>query len=514
MHVARLRSAGPLWRDEIAVLNLATIDWPEVVRWFPHEGFPLLFLLLLRGYAAALGTGDAALRLFGFGVGVLLLGAIWFQALATQRRVPLIALALLGFHPVLFLWGDSVRGYGIGAALILITFALLARSLVRPGQAVLRAALVSAVLSVQLLLANTFLLLALVCSAVVAHLRPRRTGRVRPALAIGIAAALTLLPYVAAYRKGREWDAVFRIDLSFPWLWGRLGRALGDPDSPVVWVWLLLFAASAVGVAWLLDRRSTRELQETRLAVFAFSTCVLAPIFQLLFLKTLGYLTEDWYNLTLIAVVGVALDTTVGVLAAKRRSIAVLRLAAAVAVSAALAVPAFDRARERLTSVDLVAAELSRRAGREDCVVVAPWDLGISFRRYDRGGTAWATSPPISDLRFHRYDLLKEQMARTDPQGPLLRKISSTLKSGRRVWIVGGLAYPPPGTVPPTHAPAPRDAAGWRETAWMTAWSLELGSFVQRHAVRADRVRLATPTPVNGIENAQLIEVEGWREQE
>ena len=476
MHVARLRSAGPLWRDEIAVVNLATIEWHEVVRWFPHEGFPLLFLLLLRGYAAALGTGDAALRLFGFGVGVLLLGAIWFQALATQRRVPLIALALLGFHPVLFLWGDSVRGYGIGAALILITFALLARSLVRPGQAVLRAALVSAVLSVQhfedpvaasqsvqLLLANTFLLLALVCSAVVAHLRPRRTGRVRPALAIGIAAALTLLPYVAAYRKGREWDAVFRIDLSFPWLWGRLGRALGDPDSPVVWVWLLLFAASAVGVAWLLDRRSTRELQETRLAVFAFSTCVLAPIFQLLFLKTLGYLTEDWYYLTLIAVVGVALDTTVGVLAAKRRSIAVLRLAAAVAVSAALAVPAFDRARERLTSVDLVAAELSRRAGREDFVVVAPWDLGISFRRYDRGGTAWATSPPISDLRFHRYDLLKEQMARTDPQGPLLRKISSTLKSGRRVWIVGGLAYPPPGT---DHgcgrSPPPSPPPDWR----------------------------------------------------
>jgi len=137
VNVARLRSAGPLWRDEIAVVNLATIEWHEVVRWFPHEGFPLLFLLLLRGYAAALGTGDAALRLFGFGVGVLLLGAIWFQALATQRRVPLIALALLGFHPVLFLWGDSVRGYGIGAALILITFALLAAPLIAHAKEVL-----------------------------------------------------------------------------------------------------------------------------------------------------------------------------------------------------------------------------------------------------------------------------------------------------------------------------------------------------------------------------------------
>ena len=46
----------------------------------------------------------------------------------------------------------------------------------------------------------------------------------------------------------------------------------------------------------------------------------------------------------------------------------------------------------------------------------------------------------------------------------------------------------------------------------MTAWSLELGSFVQRHALRANRIPFATPTPVNGIENAQLIEVEGWRE--
>jgi hypothetical protein len=47
----------------------------------------------------------------------------------------------------------------------------------------------------------------------------------------------------------------------------------------------------------------------------------------------------------------------------------------------------------------------------------------------------------------------------------------------------------------------------------MTAWLMQMGDFVQIHALRANRIRVAAPTPVNGFENAQLIAVEGWREE-
>src|SRR6185369_14174912 len=70
LHGIHLARAGGLWRDEAAAVQLARLpSIAEVVHNFPHEAFPLLFPMLLRGYTSAAGASDAALRVFGFAAG-------------------------------------------------------------------------------------------------------------------------------------------------------------------------------------------------------------------------------------------------------------------------------------------------------------------------------------------------------------------------------------------------------------------------------------------------------------
>jgi len=487
------------------------MNWHEIVFYFPHEGFPPPFLALLREYAGFLGTSDTALRVFGLCAGTACLGMVWLNAALTTRRAPLVALALFGFSPVLFVWGDSIRGYGLGAALIMLTFTLFARAVVKPSRRVFWAALVSAVLSVQCLMANAVLLFALGASAFVVLMFQGRARHARIVLGIGCVAALSIIPYIGSYRDGREWDVVFRTRLSFAWLWGRLCGALGNPIAGMLWVWWLLFLLAAIGVIWLLRHNSARKSKTTPLAVFAFVSCALALLCYLVFLKALGYPTQNWYYLSLIAVLVLGLDIVAGALAERLAWVAVLRLALAVGVTAAVAAPAFMQAQKRLSNLDLVASELKRRAAPRDFILVAPWYLGISFRSHSPAGMACETLPPMRDLRIHRYDLLKEQMTLPDPLEPLRRRIADTLRSGHRLWIVGALTYPEPGRTPPFHAPAPHDRVGWSEFAYSTAWSMQLGHFVETHGLRSHRVELAAPTPINVFENAQLTAVEGWR---
>jgi hypothetical protein len=404
-----------------------------------------------------------------------------------------------------------MRGYGLGAVLIMLTFALFARAIVKPSPGVFGAALVSAVLSVQCLLANAVPLFALCASAVVVLVFQRRTRHALIVIGIGCVAALSTIPYIGSYRNGREWDVVFRTRLSVAWLWEKLCVALGQPVAGVLWVWWILFVLAPIGVVWLLNHDSARKSRAALLAGFAFLSCALALICYFIFLKALGYPTQDWYYLSLIAALVLGLDITAGVLAERSDRVAVLRLALAVGVTVALAAPAFTEARKRMSNVDLVAKELERRAAPQDYILVAPWYLGISFRSHYRMGTVWETLPPMSDLRIHRYDLLKEQMTLPDPLEPLRKRIADTLRSGHRVWIVGDLTYSRPGESPPFRAPAPYDRVGWREAAYMTAWSRQMGYFVQTHALRRHMVEVTAPTPINVFENAQLTEFEGWR---
>jgi len=184
-------------------------------------------------------------------------------------------------------------------------------------------------------------------------------------------------------------------------------------------------------------------------------------------------------------------------------------------LATALAFPAsLDRVGARQTNVDLIAQYVHTAAQPGDLILVNPWYVGITFNRYYRGPVRWMTLPPMEDLTVHRYDLLKLRMTSAEPLAPLYGAIQGALESRHRVWLVGGLLFPPAGYVPPVLPPAPGLPTGWSDGPYTIGWALQTGHFVQTHAERLAVVKIPVDRPVNGLENMGLLVVEGWRRPE
>ncbi|HZF13969.1 MAG TPA: hypothetical protein VFE33_34685 [Thermoanaerobaculia bacterium] len=385
LHVLRLVHAGGLWRDEAGAARLATLPTlGEIYHLFPHAAFPLLFPAVLRAWSWGTGGGDPALRAFGLAVGLGIVGLLWWNARATAKTVPILSLALLGLDVPFLVYGDAVRGYGLGSGFLLLTYGLLARGLVGSGRTrgrtrtdtlAIAATAFAAVASVQVVLGNAALLFALCAAAATVAAVRRRWGQVGWSLGYGALAALSLLPYagpLAAARRQWSFIVVYPIGL------GRLRNAflstLGPPA--VRWVWLLLLVA---GLAALVREWRRGEppgkpgmpgMHDA--ALFAALTLVLALLANGAFLKVLGYSPRPWYFLPLLALLGTALDTLGGALSRSGGRFALLKGAAVCLVAGMQLVPLARYATLRQTNVDLVARQVAR----------------------PRGGTTGRTSPP------------------------------------------------------------------------------------------------------------------------
>ncbi len=523
----RATEAGGLWRDEAGEARLATLPTvSEVVASFQHEAFPPPFPLAVRAYSRWTGGGDGALRAFGFAVVLAIAGALWLDARLTARSVPILSLALLGFDAPFFVLGESLRGYGLGSALVLATYGLLAASLAEPVRAGTRPtrrqaalgglAALAAVASVQVVLGNAALVLALCGAAAVVAAARRRLGLAAWALACGGSAALSLLPYAAQLAAARrQWSMIVVYPARTSRIWQTLTHLLGS--LPVRLVWLVLaLCGLAAAVRALARRRPAEEPlrgdpEARRLDVAAFAALAFlgALAAQIGFLELLAYTPRPWYLLPLAALLAAALDTLFSTLPARDgRRLAAARPAAAALVVLLQAAALGQGLAVRQTNVDEVARAVERQAAPQDLVVVVPWYFGVSFGRYYRGAAPWTTLPEIADHRIHRYDLLKARLASTHPLDDLLQATAATLASGHRVWLVGTALWPRPGEAVEARPPAPGTPDGWHDWPYLIAWSRQLGAFLLAHGGRPAAVPLPRDRPVNRLEDLSLTVVQ------
>jgi hypothetical protein len=537
-HGERLVHGGGLWRDEAAAVRLATLPSLRAVwRLFPHEAFPLAVPLAIRSFAGVAGSGDGALRVLGMLIGLAVAAALWVSARAAGRTLPLLSLALLAGNAPFVVFGDSLRGYGLGSLCIVLGFAALAWLLRRPGPWPATAALLAMVGAVQCLLGNAALVGALCAAAALAALVPlplappaitasvapstverRRAGRRVAFVAInaGLAAALSLLPYAAPLMAARAWSVVVVYDPGLRRIVQMVGATLGPARA----AWAVLAVLAVAATAWTLAARrgpSGDRQDETPgpgvgdVRLFAVLALVLGIAAQLLFQEILGYTPRAWYDLPLLALVACALEQLVAALC-RTPPARLARVALAIALAAAMLPYELPRLRLRMTNADLVARRLASVAAPDDLVLVSPWYDGVSFDRYYRGPAAWMTLPDLPEHGIHRYDLLKSRLAAPHPIDDVLATVQRTLGAGHRVWLVGQLRLPPPGQPPPVLPPAPASpAAGWHDFPYVESWAMQLGAMLRTHAGTFARVPVPSPDPVSPLENMTLAVAAGWR---
>jgi mannosyltransferase len=510
LHCTFARHAGGLWRDEANSINLATL--PSLREIWSHgefDSFPILWFLILRGWSSLGLLSDGALRLLGFMVGTATLGAYWLQARGVARSLPLVTLVLLGLSPDQIRWGDSMRAYGLGTCLLLIAFERFWAATRSPSRKNVALAGVAAVLSVQCLFQNAVLLVPLVAASVAVFVRRRSWKEVLLPIGLGAAAALSLLPYIPMIARARSWNMIIQVHFTPALLLHNVGDMLAAPGRWMIYVWLATAAAAGAAAIATMRRATTSEAPQAEVVLFCTVAAATSVVAFPLFLAALSYLTESWYYLSWAALVAacVEADLAAGAGGAARRWFRVL----AVAAVAALVVPNAWRALQPAqTNLDLVASRLNAEATEGDLVVINPWYFGISFERYYRASAECLTVPPLGRLRLHRFDRLREEMFDPEAMAPVLAAMTTALRSGHTLWLVGKLPAASSQRPPPHVPPPPLPETGWSVAPYQRAWEIETDVFLRRHAAAAQAVPV--PRDAQPYEDPSVARIEGWRD--
>jgi hypothetical protein len=517
-HFVEAISAGGLWRDEANTVAVATLPRiGDVWKNIEHDSFPILWLLVVRSYASLVGPmNDPAFRALGFFVGLGVIGALWLNARTFRHSVPLLSLAMLALSPSMIRWGDTIRAYGSGMLMILVTVTLLWRFLEKPGVGRFAATAAAAVVSVNLLYYNSVLLLSFCSGAAAVSSYRRRWKDAALVTLIGALAALSLVIYAPTFRNVAVWRMVVRIpNYDFSWFWTKLGDTLSPAGAGALVVWVTLAATAAIygTLAVIFPRWFNLSEHQRTVALFSVVSLLVGTIGMFLFLRALSYDTQPWYYLALLTVTALSVDTLFGAFIQTKLG-RISRVAAVLILAVGGLIPGSRLLRERLTAIDIIATKLDTIAKPGDVILVNPWHDGITFSRYYRGEREWMTVPAVAWHRFHRYDQLKELMQMPDQTLPA-RQVTDwagrALRSGHRVFLVGQLTGPPPGTQPRVLPPAPWPGGIWLEGAHEREWWMMVSHFLTDHVQTRTRVPIHLTQRVSDYEIAGIQMLEGWR---
>jgi hypothetical protein len=487
-HALFFLNAGGLWRDEAGLVHLSLLpSLSEVWQKLPHDSFPFLVPLAVRAWSAVgLGNTDLGLRVLGLLAGLFLLLAFWVISWTMRNGTPLLAVTLAGLNVTIVRVGDSVRGYGLGSALAVLTLAVIWRLAWRPSLTAFFCAVAVAILSVQSLYQNAVFLFAACCGGFVVCAVERRWRDMLPVFGVGAAAAVSLLPYIPLIIGVQDWSIITRYGFDFSIGWQQLAQAMASPLPVFTWVWVALWiGAVATSMFVLLWRRARLPDRVRSVILFAGTSLVLAAAGYAVFLKLNALPTLPRYYVPLLVLSAVCLDAVLFTVSGWARPAAMILAVLAISTTFLFELPAV-KCRE--TNVDLVAAKLSSEVVPNDFVIVYPWYCGVTFERYYKAAAPWTTFPPLEDHGMHRFDLLKAEMQKKDAIAPVIDRITSTLQSGNRVWFVGNLS------------------AG----AWFSAGA-KVRRLISAHSQQSAVVVDPSTNCVNPLENPPVFVATGWK---
>lgn len=500
LHFYFLNRAGGLWRDEVNSLNLAQGELHNLT----HDSFPILFPLLLRGWSEiGLGQSDISIRCLGGLLGLGLTAVFWIAAWWTRRAPPLWSLALVALNAWVIYYAASLRAYGLGSALIALCAAAAWRFVENPDRKNWWLFTLTAVLSVQTLFQNSVLVAAICAGACVVVLRQGKLKSIAAIFLAGLAAAISLLPYLHNITGMAQSASPLRMDFDRVIALNNLDTLLAYPLPVFAWVWMALVGyvllRAVIGI--FMKRGDERFL-------FAAVTLTVGAVAFWFFLRAANFPVQPWYFLPPVALAAVCLDATLPRPAGKLRAPFFGALASLAVISTMFAGQILNI---RFTNVDLAAKKISAQAGKNDFVVVTPWQVGITFAHYFKGACEWTTVPPVADHRAHRFDLIQLQMANTNAMQSVLEKISATLCAGGAVWVVGGINQVGDSNCPASPPPPPLRASGWNETPYRITWNNQLGWLLRRSSTNIEDFKRLTPQDIGDNEEITLEKVTGWK---
>ncbi len=528
-HVARAHFAGALWRDEISTVEVA--EQGSIHGFFDaltRDSFPGFTAVLLHVWRTG-GWGGTVpgLRVFGSLVGIGLVVVLWCNSWRLARGVPLLSLALLAMNPVLIEWGDSIRGYGIGALLALLTLGLMGELCrhAKPGRRLMCMTSLCAIAATQTLYQNCFFLAAICAGAAVVAVRGHRWWTLIVIVGIGAASALCLLIYLPVMRAMNEIHPLVLVPVTGPIVLERFSAAIAVAGKLSAWYWTVGLVIGLVGAICALAPVSEASAESTRASDLGLYALVV-PLVGLpgfyLYYRILQFDLNVWYFIPIFALAAGSFDLAAAACLARfagqntlhrrlRLSLVILLLLCSVVATIGGFGTSWAQLHERFTNMDDVVRILAERVDDGDVILIVPEHLVPEFKRLWHKSNPVLAVPPENDPNCRGLFNVRRAMTQERPLEPTLDAIAEALREGHRVWAFEYVFFLPQGQLPPVLPPAPHPQTGWLAPPYTTSWEMQVGYYLQTHATDASTVAVNADGPVSDKEHIeQLIVLRGW----
>lgn len=500
--------AGPLWRDELCSVNLASAtSLQDLWDHLEHDSCPILWPLILRTWLSLGMSGDSQIRIVAFLIGMCTLASLWLAARSLRPgATPILSASLLAFSPAFLFTVSSVRAYGLGSLMLVCTMGLTWRAVKRDTPVRVAWLAVGSMLAAHSLYTAAPFLFAILSGGILVLLWERKWKSAAWMMAIGCFTAVSMMIYRPVVARASTTIGLFQIPIDVPWIAVSMKRAVETAGPIHFWAWVLLpligIMVSAGAYKGL--RSPHTQGDDARALLFSLVILLAAPAFYGVTLLRLKVPTQFWYYIPLMIVVAVAMD---GLLGGRQYSpwLKICRLAVGVVLSASSVSAVWQEVHTRRTNIDIAAHALMANAGPEDLIILDPFYIVTSFERYYSGKTRWTTLPPMGDTRSGGYGSVKKAMMEKDPLRELLAGAEETFRNGNRVWIVGGVRLVDPDKLPPAPPVAPNGPFGWNQSPYTDYWTLRLGAFLRSHAEKIHVFPTDPGRPVNSFEDVHLL---------
>ena len=439
----RLHTTSPLWLDEALSANIASLPVTDLLDALRRDGHPPLYYLLLHGWTALVGDGDAAVRALSTVFALATIPLLWVAARRLGGRWCAIATTVLyATSPFAIRYATETRMYSLVAFLVVAGWLALRRAEARPRPA--RLLLVSLVAGALLLTHywSLFLLAAVVGLHVLRAWRARRAGREAAAslrLAVAVAAgALLFVPWLPSFltqasSTGTPWATPTR---PLPALFLSLADWGGGPQGEAMFLGLSLLLLALLALLGRPIGRGRIELvlgtRPGARAEWAVVSTTMALAVGISFLS--GSAFTGRYTAVIHPLVVLLAGFGVLVLPTGVQRLAVLGVLGLVGIGFGAVSAVTDR-----SQAGQLADAIQAGAGPEDLVVYCPDQLGPSTSRLLDGSPPGITFPDAGDPRFVDWVDYRAGLAAADPAA--FARAAAERAGPGDIWLVWSSGY-------------------------------------------------------------------------
>ncbi len=494
-HFTLYHSGGPIWGDKINSVHLARMSLTKGINSaLSYDSFPPLSIVIFHFWNIFFQS-DQGFRFFGLIIGLGVIATIWFNAKIFKSGMPVLVLAIFGLNSVAIRFGDATRAYGLGTIFVILTFGLVWKlTLDNFNLKNFFLATTAAILSVQTMYQNAFLVLSICLGGILVLIVRKDWKKIWSICAVGLIAALSLIPYISFIKNANDWSIVAQAQQHQDSIWPVISQAFGIPSLPGISAILIVISFLAL---IFFSLRSQETVQQKEKILFIIISLFIGALLFITFLVRIRVPVKDYYLIPIIALTAIVLEIII-----ESKKVRILLALLLLIISFP---KVFTDLKTRVTDIDLIAEQIAENANTNDYILINPWQVGVSFNHYYMGANKWQTLPPMEDLSIFRYDLIKEKLSQPDPTKEVFDQIEKTLSSGNKVWVVGYIETLPGETV------TKDKPTGNFMNPYLEYWTVQLNQFLKDHKVNQQPVALDYSKSIHDYENFPLTVLSNWQ---